>query len=496
MAQTIEGTVTDSVTNQPLPGVKVAIDARGKAAGDALTDAQGAFRIEGLTPGEYTANFTRRGFQPPARDDASRRPFRLSTGNPVRLEARMTPLGKIGGRVLDATGAPVADANVQLFGGSLGYEETTDKQGKFSSDQVAPGSYVIWVHPPKNLKPPPARGGDRLAWAATFYPDGTDVTSAGKVQVRAGSEVWDLEVRLQPVPVHRLRGVVLDERGVPAPKVPVTLESNLALFGKPEDRETHAVSAEDGSFEFADASDGVWRLSAEADSSGTKLRAFTAETMAGHDLDRIQLRLSPPFAIHGSIVREAAAGVQIRKTPLLVLLTPEGGGSDFHQGRPDEEGLFAIAGIHPGRYVVRPIPPGPPFYLASMRLGDRELPLLEPIDLTSGALPLTIFYKSDGGGVRGTVENCGSATVIFFPQDPALQIPELERRATCGERGQFEIGAMRPGEYYGFAFDHAPGLDQMFFGFTLDRGLINQAARVTIRPGEFTTADLRVIPRP
>jgi hypothetical protein len=36
----------------------------------------------------------------------------------------------------------------------------------------------------------------------------------------------------------------------------------------------------------------------------------------------------------------------------------------------------------------------------------------------------------------------------------------------------------------------------MFLGFTLDQGLINQAVRVTIRSGEFTTADMRVTVRP
>ena len=54
---------------------------------------------------------------------------------------------------------------------------------------------------------------------------------------------------------------------------------------------------------------------------------------------------------------------------------------------------------------------------------------------------------------------------------------------------------MRPGEYYGFAFDRAPGLEEMFFGFELDQGLVNQAIRVTVRAGEFTVGDLRVTRR-
>ena len=496
VAQTVEGTATNALTNQPVAGVKVAIEARGKTIGEAMTDGQGAFRVEGLTPGEYTASFRKSGFQTPGRDDASHRPFRLTAAGPVRLEVRLTPMGKIAGRVVDAAGAPVAGVTVQVLGGRLGFDETTDQQGKFSSEEVPPGNYVVWAQPPKSFKPPTAGSGERMAWAATFYPGVADASAASRVQVRAGMEVGDLEVRLQAVPVHRLHGVVVDDHGAPVPKIQVTLGSNLGIFTKAEDRETHTISADDGSFEFPDVSDGIWRLSAELEAGGAKLRAFTAETMAAHDLDHIQLRLSPPFTVHGNLIREVPAGAQRKSAPVIVLLTPEGGGSVYHQGNVAADGSFTIEGVHPGRYVLRPISPGPPFYLASLRLGERELPFQAPIDLTSGAIPFTIVYKSDGGGVRGTVENCGTAGVIFYPQDPALQFPEFERRATCAENGRYEIANMRPGDYYGFAFDQAPGLDAMFLGFTLDQGLINQAVRVTIRSGEFTTADMRVTVRP
>jgi hypothetical protein len=94
------------------------------------------------------------------------------------------------------------------------------------------------------------------------------------------------------------------------------------------------------------------------------------------------------------------------------------------------------------------------------------------------------------------VENCGGATVILFPQDPNLRIPEFNRQAKCAERDRFEIANIRPGDYYAFALDRAPGLEEMFFGFALDQGLINQAAKIEIRPGEFTSADLKVTVRP
>jgi len=48
------------------------------------------------------------------------------------------------------------------------------------------------------------------------------------------------------------------------------------------------------------------------------------------------------------------------------------------------------------------------YYLASLRMAEREVPG-ETVELTAASPPITILYKADGGGVRGTVEDCGSA---------------------------------------------------------------------------------------
>src|SRR5437763_1541208 len=67
-------------------------------------------------------------------------------------------------------------------------------------------------------------------------------------------------------------------------------------------------------------------------------------------------------------------------------------------------------------------------------------------------------YRTDGGTVRGTVEDCGGATVVLAPQDPNLQYPDFIRRAACQQNGWYEITGLRPGEYYAFAFDSPPGV--------------------------------------
>src|SRR5579862_5626079 len=119
-AQTIEGTVADAVTHSPLPGVKVSIEGDGKSVAVANTDAQGAFRVEGLAPGRYGATFTRKGYEGPAASSEARKPFLLTSGSPIHLGVSMRPMGKVSGRVLDGSGAGVPGAIVQLMGGRTG----------------------------------------------------------------------------------------------------------------------------------------------------------------------------------------------------------------------------------------------------------------------------------------------------------------------------------------------------------------------------------------
>jgi hypothetical protein len=59
--------------------------------------------------------------------------------------------------------------------------------------------------------------------------------------------------------------------------------------------------------------------------------------------------------------------------------------------------------------------------------------------------------------------------------------------ARCDAKDHFEIGAVRPGEYYIVAFaghDSDP---------TMDPGVLRQARLITVKAGETVTADLSAI---
>lgn len=216
------------------------------------------------------------------------------------------------------------------------------------------------------------------------------------------------------------------------------------------------------------------------------MKAFQSVQVAGRDVVRYEVRLGFPFAIEGALVLDAPAA-----NTFAITLAPAVGGSDFVSIRPGADGKFRADGIYPGVYQVLPIPPGPQFYLASIKLGDRES-LDGRVEFFSSGLPLTVTYRSDGGSVRGTVEECGSATVLLVPQDATLRARrEYVRSSKCSSKGTYEFAAVRPGEYYALALSASDSAFN-FMSTDLNQGHLNAATHVTVRPNESTQTDLKV----
>jgi len=163
--------------------------------------------------------------------------------------------------------------------------------------------------------------------------------------------------------------------------------------------------------------------------------------------------------------------------------------------------------------------PAPPsgHYLATVRLGEKEVQPSE-IEISSGLAPLTLVYKTNGGTVRGAVENCATGGVVLTPLDPAVQWRGFVRKKLCDSKNRYEITDVRPGEYYALAFSSAwlPELDDTdiaegkeysdihfwardssYWSNKFDGEVLKQATRVTVRAGEVTLVDdLRAISQP
>jgi hypothetical protein len=515
VAQSVEGTVVDSITGAGIPGVKVELVrladtvptdpqqarqagimaiAEGDPVYAATTDGQGRFRIEEVKTGTYGARYRAASHldeaMAPKREPGPVRRIQVAAGGSVvKVEGRMIPLGGLAGRVVDGRGQPVPNARVDLLTGILMGGQDTDKDGKFSEILFPGDAYTLSVAPPLGLKPPdpdPDTGQQR-AWVRTYYPGVADRTAASKIMGRPGVWQSDIELKLLAVPTRSIRGVVLNPDGTPASKVPVVLG---------EDFFTPTVRVEaksDGTFEFPAAVDGPWRVSADVERGDVKLRAAQWVEMTGHELEGLKLRLNAQVTVRGRVIMETMEGRTAPKAPMVSLRAFGHGrmSEAAPPGRPDAEGNFTMERFYPGVYRFGGRDSAPPgYYLDEVRLGEAVLAAPD-VEIDSGAVPLTLVYKTKGGTVRGSVENCAAGGVLLVPQNPVLRWPQSMLSATCDSSDRYQIPAVRPGDYYALAFP--ADKSSPIWSPEFDESLVSQAARIAVRAGETTSLDLRVM---
>jgi hypothetical protein len=289
-------------------------------------------------------------------------------------------------------------------------------------------------------------------------------------------------------------------------------KATVTLWKASDSPDFHADTNVDGVFQFESVADDDWRLIANVDRDGVNLWANQKSEVKDRDLEHFELRLAAPFSIQGKIIIEAPDGVPAPGLPnglpkvlpkVLIALndgaahmvrTPGGG---FHDGHPDAKGNFTVQNLYPGSYQILPDAPPVPYFLDSIRLGDYDA-LASDFQILSGAQPLTITYKPNGGTVLGAVENCASGAVELVPRDAALRRPGFLRVVACDSNNHYVLMGVRPGEYYALAIaGEIPvnGLAAVLTA-TVDDRLVSQASSVTVRAGETSLADLRAITRP
>jgi hypothetical protein len=499
-AQRVEGTVVDSFTGDGIPGVNVEIVAsNSQGIYSAVTDTQGRFRIDGVQDGFYGVRYRAAGYQDvafmPQLNPAPPPRFQVKApSDPVKLQARMIHFGRMSGRLVDDKGNGVPHAMMDMSEGILGMGTDTDAEGKFTLP-IFPGvAHTLMVIPQAGWKPPdPEPGTGRvLGWARTYYPGVATREAAMKIILPPGGELRDVELKLVALPVHAVRGVLVNPDGSPAAKVAITLGQ------EPRTPALKTESRADGTFEFPAVVDGAWRFAAEVERDGVKYRAAQWIEVSGRDVEGVRLRLDAPFTVRVRSVMETREGWTAPKPPVPRLMRVGiGPGPDmepFLPARSEPDGSARIEPVYPGVYrfesLLMAVPAG--YYLDEVRLGDSVLTAPD-VELSSGALPLTLVYKINGGTVRGTVEKCASGGVVLAPQDPALRWPMAIHIARCDASDRYEIPAVRPGEYYtqAFAIDPTKQIWQPEF----DENRISQSTKITVRAGEATAADLRLIPR-
>jgi hypothetical protein len=489
-AQTVDGHVVNAVSGADIAGARVGLFQGDQAAYSAVADSQGRFRIENVAEGSYTARYHARGFRdiPGFLDGPGGPALQVTAGAPVHMQAKMQPLATISGTVVDSEGKPVAHAAVRVMANPQGCGEPkcfpllkqtqTGEKGDYRIPEIDDlGPWLVSATAPSSS-------------AMAFYPRGTDPQQGAKIQLQLGAELTNIDIRLADVPVFRVRGRVLDEHGDPVAKAAATLYNG---YGP----DLEIVTKDDGSFEFPKVAPGAWRLAAKLENGGVIRWAAETVRVQDHDLEKVELRISPPFTLHGRMVFETPQGVATPNSELPnIFVNHDAGefGSDktcpaLAVGHPDEKGVFTVP-VYPGPHHLDVVEAPPAqFYLDSVRLGTQDA-LVSDVAIQSDAQPLTVTFRFGGGTVQGSIEHCGAGRVLLLPADQSLRRHEFLHETKCGPNGQFEFSAVRPGEYLGIAV--AADSSAQWYGALLDGSIFRAASKITVRANEHTTAEIRM----
>lgn len=506
-AQVVEGSVTNSVTRIGVSDVQVRmgrmVEPKGAASlptqeqqitetqqvlYEALTDISGKFRFDGVKDGRYSIQWFREGFYSVSSNWV---PVEVKAGDPLELDLKMTPLGRVTGRVLDGKKHPVAGAKLELSSGSAGpVTRVAEEDGTFAMENVPGGTYTLLAYAPGELDPPDPVDGKLQAWAPTFYPGIIYSDSASRIVVTPGGEVTGLEIKLVAVPVWQVSGVVLGPDGKPVPVAGVHLTKALGR---------NLLSAEtDGEGKFALATtDGTYRVSAAMTADEGTLYGESEVVVAGKDVNEVELRIKAPFSTHGIFLYDPPRPTE-SKSRVQIFLSPDSSiGRAIFNNVKVEGDTFTIPNLYPGTYYLLASEPEPPYYLASVRVSGQD-GMAGPMYLGSGNDQAEVVFRADGGTVSGSVEDGKGCWLSLLPVEQNLWKPS-QRMGRCDDFGHFTIPALRPGDYYAVAATpSASGVPPLELAMPTVRPasiqrVLQQATKLTVRSGETTRVDLKVV---
>ncbi len=500
----VEGTVINSITTLGVSGVAVTLRATARTphgsvnmlngsgkSYTASTDLSGAFRITGVADGDYQLFLSAEAYNMGAIKAHQSDHFTVH-GNTVRLSFELVPFGRLRGRVIDGQGLPVPKARVTLapWPGVNSSRVTTDKDGRF--EVSGSGSFSLMAQPAEGMEPPPQppSGEQRTAWVPTYFPGTILRADAQRIVLLSGADQDGYEIRLRAAPVYKVRGIVLNDTGKPAPGIPVKLVAPDRQNGEPE---AQATSGKDGVFEFPSVWPRDWYFQARIDRDAADLKGFASTLVSRTDVDGVAIRLSPPFSVNASVEFVGSRREKVDEMLGIALFPETAEASPEGEGHPD--GSIRIEGVYPGRYrigVFSSLTPG--YYLDSVLLAGRDV-TGQTVELLSGSAPIRVIFRPNPGRVTGTVDDCnGQAVVLWQLDDPIITFRWSESQQ-CNAEGHFDFTDLRPGDYYAYAF---ATVDDPFFLSNVDfaRSLKPRATRVHVNPGETTNIELKLAPWP
>jgi hypothetical protein len=319
------------------------------------------------------------------------------------------------GRVTDSAGQPVAGVFVTALRPpassdrpfeivSVLLHAITDANGEYRLDGLSIGDYFILALP-KNAPGSPQQP-VRTGYGKTFFPNASDVKSAGTVHV-SGAEPARADLALVPAHLAVVSGVVIGASGQPVQGGVLEITHGDRLFGL--DGRGYRLPAS-GAFAIPSVPPGTYFLvlheSPWPPPRGTIPDVSQAKVVvAGEDVSRVRVVPIHMVQASGRLVMDAVTRATADPSTMSVGPTPmdfDGNPGPTRPGVPQADLSFAFK-AWPGRCRVRVLPEGL-WAIKSIRVNGVDM-TNTPIDFVEGqetkGLEVEVVRRTPGRGASG-----------------------------------------------------------------------------------------------
>jgi hypothetical protein len=506
----VAGTVVNAVTGAALARVKVSLaDTRERThKAETITNDAGHFEFTGVPPGKYSLQGSRSGYLTSSYEQHEQYSTAIVTGpdfDTGKLVLRLMPMAMIAGHVLDESGEPVRQAQVQLFledhSGGLNRivgagGAQSDDRGYFDVGVLRPGTYFVsatakpWyaVHP--QIRPVGLEGGPGaapvedvtqkispgldVAYPTTFYGGATEAENASAIQLKGG-EHQEIELRLAPVPslhflVHApVRELEPNPNGEGLAQNVPQMPTQMPMLQKREFDSLQYVQP--GNMQAV--APGVWEVSGvpagkyQLTLKGISMNGVPANpdqvseinlVRDGQDLGEAQgevlgnLKVTLKMPGADPLPRQYAVGLRDARLRIVA----------FQPGNANGETL--LEDVRPGKYGIVVGTQGKS-YVVSRVVSTAGAVAGNAVEIAPG-VSADVTAELTGGEARieGVAQKNGKPVagimVALVPKD-ANANPDLLRRDQSDFDGTFTLRSVVPGSYTVVAVEDAWGFDWM-----------------------------------
>jgi protocatechuate 3,4-dioxygenase beta subunit len=438
------------------------------------TDEEGYYRITGVPAGSYTVSPFMPAFVIPAETSSAQPGKSVTLGEDEQVEDvdfSLTRGGVITGRVTDGDGRPVVEQFVTIIrlderGQRMPapffspFRFMTDDRGIYRIYGLAPGRYKVSAgdSPDSGIVRFGYGGG---SYPRTFHPDVSDESRAVPIEVRAGGEATDVDIKMgRPTRSYIATGRVVDaDSGKPLPNLAYGHGSlrpgqmTIGAYGWAGNR-----TSANGEFQIDGLAPGRYAafvISSERTEFYSEPAVFD---VTDSDVTGLEIKVRRGSIISGQAIIEGTtdpdALSQISKLELrAVVLSDQVTPPAMSSIRINPDGSFLITGLPPGKVRLLMSGVQPPKGFSLLRVERDGVDQRAGIEVGAGetVTGVRVVFGYGTGVVRGEVRIKNGempANTRLIAVARRLDAPgQASASKSVDSRGRFAIEGLIPGEY-------------------------------------------------